>query len=126
MAIHQEVTFTCDASKIYRALSNSQQFSELSGAPADIGTEEGAAFSCFDGQVTGRTLELKANEMIVQAWRVSAWPQGVYSIVRFALTRDGDGTRVTLDQSGFPEDMTEHLDGGWHKMYWEPLKAYCT
>lgn len=126
MAIHQEVTFTCDISKIYSALSTSQQFSELSGAPADIGTEEGSAFSCFGGQITGRTLELKADEMIVQAWRASAWPQGVYSVVRFTLSSDGDDTLVTLDQSGFPEDMTEHLNGGWHKMYWEPLKAYCS
>lgn len=125
MAIHHEVTFTCSAAKLYGALSNSRQFSELTGAAADIGAGEGDAFSCFGGQITGRNLELKADEMIVQAWRASAWPQGVYSIVRFTLSEDGDDTRVTLDQTGFPEDMTEHLDGGWHKMYWEPLKAYC-
>ena len=37
----------------------------------------------------------------------------------------GDETKVILDHSGFPDDAAEHLDGGWHKMYWEPLKAYC-
>ena len=125
MAIHQEVTVACNAAKVYEALTSSKQFSEFTGAAADIGGEEGGEFSCFDGQITGRTLELRANEMIVQAWRANAWPEGVYSIVRFTLNQDGDDTRVTLDQSGFPEDMTAHLDGGWHKMYWEPLKAYC-
>lgn len=124
MTIHQEITVACNAAKVYEALTSSKQFGELTGAAADIGGAEGDAFSCFDGQITGRTLELKANEMIVQAWRATAWPQGVYSIVRFTLDEDDGNTRLTLDQSGFPEDMTEHLDGGWHKMYWDPLKAY--
>jgi len=29
-----------------------------------------------------------------------------------------------VDNAGFPADAAEHLEPGWHKMYWEPLKAY--
>ena len=125
MAIHQEITIKSSPAKIYSALTTSKEFSEVTGAPADIVADEGGAFSCFGGQITGRNVELNANKMIVQAWRVGGWPKGVYSIVRFTLDKAGDETKVILDHSGFPDDAAEHLDGGWHKMYWEPLKAYC-
>ena len=125
MAIHQEITIKSSPAKIYSALTTSKEFSEVTGAPADIAADEGGAFSCFGGQITGRNVELNENKMIVQAWRVGGWPEGVYSIVRFTLDNAGDGTKVILDHSGYPDDAAEHLDGGWHKMYWEPLKAYC-
>ncbi|MEO8344100.1 MAG: SRPBCC family protein [Betaproteobacteria bacterium] len=124
MAIHQEVTIKGSPEKIYKALTTADEFSQATGAPADIAAEEGRAFSCFGGQITGRNVEMSANKMIVQAWRAGAWPEGVYSIVRIGLDQAGDETKVTLDQSGFPDDAAEHLDGGWHKMYWDPLKAY--
>ena len=124
MAIHQEITIKGSPAKIYQTLTTSKEFSEFTGAPADITVDEGGAFSCFNGQVTGRNIELIADKMIVQAWRVGAWPEGVYSIVRFTFDQADDETKVTLDHSGFPEEAAEHLEGGWHKMYWEPLKAY--
>jgi activator of HSP90 ATPase len=61
----------------------------------------------------------------VQAWRVTnMWPEGVYSVVRFDIEESGDSTTVTLTHTGYPEDAEEHLNPGWHKMYWDPLKAY--
>ena len=74
--------------------------------------------------ISGRNIELKPNARIVQAWRAGNWPEGVYSVVRFELTGEGAATTLTLDQSGFPEEQREHLDGGWRKMYWEPLQKH--
>ena len=125
MTIHQEITFKCSPAKIYRALTTSSDFAAATGAPADIASVEGGAFSCFGGQILGRNVELNKDQRIVQAWRVAGWTEGVYSIVRFTLEPSGNGTKLTFDQSGHPEAATEELDGGWHKMYWEPLKAYC-
>jgi activator of HSP90 ATPase len=85
MSIHQEVTIKCKPDRIYKALTDSGDFSAATGAPANIDRSAGGVFTSFGGQVSGRHIELKDNEMLVQAWRV----------------------------------------GGWHKMYWEPLKAFC-
>lgn len=125
MTIHQEVTIHCSPERLYRALTTSDDFSKATGAPAEIEGSTGGAFSAFGGQVTGRQIELKDNELLVQAWRVGAWPEGVYSIVRMGLERSGKSTKLTLDHSGYPEEAEEHLAGGWHKMYWNPLKAFC-
>lgn len=125
MAIHQEVSIKCDPKRIYTTLTRDAEFSKATGAKADISAEEGGRFSCFDGQIQGRNLELQADRMIVQAWRAGVWPDGAYSIVRITLEPDGNTTRLVLDHSGFPEGAEEHLEGGWYQMYWDPLKAYC-
>jgi activator of HSP90 ATPase len=124
MAIHQEVRFKASPEKIYAALTSGTEFSKFTGAPAEVTAVEGQSFSLFGGQITGRNIELVPDKSLVQAWRVGAWPSGVYSIVRITLEREGEQTKLTLDHAGFPDGAAEHLESGWHKMYWDPLRAY--
>jgi activator of HSP90 ATPase len=123
--IHQVVVIKADPRRVYDALLDSRQFSAFTGgAPAEIDPREGASFSCFGGMITGRNIELRPARRIVQAWRAGNWPEGVYSIVRFELEPEGSDTRLTLDHAGFPAGNADHLESGWPKMYWEPLKKY--
>ena len=123
--IHQEVVFKASPKRLYDALTDAKQFSKFTGgAPTEISTEVGGAFSCFGGMIVGRNLELLQNQRIVQAWRVGNWEPGVYSIIRFEFKEHRDGTRLVLDHTGFPEDNRDHLDAGWASNYWEPLKKY--
>ena len=124
MGIHQEVRFKASPEKIYAALMSGKEFGKLTGAPAEVTAVEGQRISLFGGQITGRNIELVPDKELVQAWRVGAWPPRVYSIVRITLEREGDETKLTLDHTGFPDGAAEHLEGGWHKMYWEPLRVY--
>ena len=45
---------------------------------------------------------------------------GVESVAR------GAGTRIIFDQAGLLEDEAQwkHLDEGWPRNYWEPLRKY--
>ncbi|MGI9205289.1 MAG: SRPBCC domain-containing protein [Woeseiaceae bacterium] len=124
MTIKQSVTFSSAPERIYKALTSATEFGKATGASAQIAKDEGGAFSCFDGQITGRHIELKPNRRIVQAWRAGPWEEGVYSIVKFEIDQVGDASVVNMEQAGFPQESAAHLAGGWHKMYWEPLKAY--
>jgi len=122
--IHQEVEFHAAAERIYNALLDSKQFAALTGLAAEIHREVGGEFSTFGGIIVGRNLELVANQRIVQAWRVSYWEPGAYSVVKFELKAQGAGTKVTLDHRGFPDGEFESLDAGWKPRYWEPLAKY--
>lgn len=122
--IHQEIVIAASPQRVYSALTDSQQFSALTGAPAEISREAGGAFSCFGGMILGRHVELMANERIVQAWRVANWDVGVYSVARFVLKAQGTGTLIIFEHAGFPDGTGEHLETGWHSNYWEPLKKY--
>ena len=129
-SIHQEVEFDANpvasarAERIYEALLDETQFSELSRAPARIHREAGGTFELFGGRITGRNIELIPNQRIVQAWRVKTWPAGLYSIVRFELVPTESGTRLVFDQTGYPPEDREELSGNWSKKYWAPLRTY--
>jgi activator of HSP90 ATPase len=122
--IHQEILFAASPQRVYRALTDSKQFSALSGAPADISSDEGGAFSCFGGMITGRNVELLPGERVVQAWRAGTWEPGAYSIARFSLEHQSAGTLLVFDHAGFPKGQGEHLEAGWRANYWEPMKNY--
>jgi activator of HSP90 ATPase len=122
--IHQEASFSASPSRVYGALVDLKQFAEVTGQPATGESTVGAAFSAFDGYVTGRHIELVPDKRVVQAWRAKSWPEGVHSIVRFELMPDGKGTRLVFDHEGFPEKEKEHLSGGWQTMYWEKIAKY--
>ena len=125
MAIEQTITIQASAEQVYDALMKAEQFSKVTGAPAEISLDEGGVFLMFGGEINGRHLELVPGKRIVQAWRVTnMWDEGVYSIVKFDLEESGGQTTLTLTHTGYPEDATEHLETGWHKMYWEPLKDH--
>jgi activator of HSP90 ATPase len=124
-AIHQEQDFRASPQRIYEALLDSKQFSAFSGGrSAEIDRVVGGAFSLFAGHIAGRNLELIPNRRIVQAWRAAAWPEGVYSITRFELQGQDSATRIVFDHTGFPPDLAEHLESGWQKNYWEPLRKH--
>ena len=123
-AIHQVEDFKAGPDRIYEALLDSKQFSAFSGGrAAEIHREVGGAFSLFSGHIIGRNLELVANRRIVQAWRVVPWPEGIYSIARFELSRQTSGARVILDHTGFPSELAEHLESGWNENYWTALRT---
>jgi activator of HSP90 ATPase len=123
--IHQEVVLNAGTQKIYEALIDSKQFSEITGgAPTEINPEAGGSFSCFGGMIFGRNIELVPNQRIVQAWRVANWPEGIYSIAKFELKAQDSKTLLIFDHIGFPESEAAHLEAGWIQNYWNPLEKY--
>jgi activator of HSP90 ATPase len=123
-SIHQEVLFDASAVRTYQALTDAARFAAFTGAPAEISGEPGGAFSCFGGMISGRNIELIPGQRVVQAWRAGNWPPGTYSIVRFELKPQGEATRLVFDQAGHPAEQQAHLEDGWQKMCWEPLRKY--
>jgi len=130
-SIHQEVIIKASRKRVYEVLTDAKQFTQLTkltdmkdAAPAVISREAGGSFSCFDGYITGRHVELLPNQRIVQAWRAGGWSEGVYSIARFELEEQGSDTKIVFDHRGFPNGLGEHLASGWKAHYWEPLAKY--
>lgn len=128
-SIRQEINIDASPKRVYDTLLDAKRFAEFTGAPAEIDARPGGAFSCFNGIITGRNIELLPDQRIVQAWRVAIWPEGLYSIVKFELQPQGSQTLLVMDHVGFPPEMRAHLngegaEGGWHRQYWEPLRKY--
>ena len=63
--------------------------------------------------------------------RGSDWDSGSYSIVRFTLTREGEGTRLAVNHDAYPEGESprypswhEHLSANWPVFYFDPFAKY--
>ncbi len=134
-AIHQEPFFKATRQRVYEALTDTQQFNKvtqiiaakepsisLEKSPTQISREAGGTFVLFGAIIVGRHIELVPNQRIVQAWRVAYWDPGIYSIAKFELTEQGEGTKIIFDHTGFPKGTGEHLAAGWKAHYWEPLE----
>jgi activator of HSP90 ATPase len=65
---------------------------------------------------------LEPDRKIVQSWRYSDWPEGVYSRATFALSEAGGKTRLSFTQTGVPDDKYEDIKQGWKDYYWGPMK----
>jgi len=122
--IHQEVDYKAAPARIYEVLLDAKQFGAFTKAPAEIQPQAGGTFKLFGGPIEGRNIELVANQRIVQAWRESSWPAGVYTLVKFELVARGSGTHLIFDQTGIPDGDRGHLSEGWPLRYWEPLRKY--
>jgi activator of HSP90 ATPase len=135
-SIHQEISFAASRHRVYAALTTADQFDavsklgaaaksmKLGSAATEIGAAAGEPFTLFGGYIVGRHLELVADTRLVQAWREQSWEPGEFSLVRFQLSDDGAGTKLTFDHNGFPKGAGKHLSIGWYQDYWEPMKKY--
>jgi activator of HSP90 ATPase len=121
--LHQQADIPASPERVYAALLDEKQFARMTKAPAKIDSAAGGAFTLFGGRISGRNVELIPGIMVVQAWRNNFWAPGVYSMVQFKLTLHGTGTRILLDQTGFPPDDYKDLSDGWPEHYWTPLKS---
>jgi activator of HSP90 ATPase len=123
-SIHYEIEFKPSPHQLYEAILDQKQFAAFSGMPATIDPTPGGAFNTFGGLIVGRTIELVANQRIVQAWRPTHWDPGVYSVIHFEFKPRAAETALIFDHTGFPAGEYDHLDWGWHNHYWEPLKKF--
>jgi activator of HSP90 ATPase len=129
MLIHQEAIIQADPQAVYDLLTDGQKFATATGMPARLSDREGETFTLFDGRVEGRQIELVSGKRIVQAWRFgathpSAWDAGVYSVVRFTLIGQEDGTRFIIDHAGVPPERHDHISSGYPDFYFQPLERY--
>ena len=138
-SIHQETVLKASRNRVYEALTDARQFNEvtkivaarepaisLERSPTVISPDVGGAFSLFGGIIVGRHVELVPNTRIVQAWRVSYWDPGAYSIAKFELVEQGTETKIVFDHTGFPNGAAQGLASGWKAHYWEPLAKVLT
>jgi activator of HSP90 ATPase len=124
MSIHQQATIPADPGRVYAVLADADALSALAGMKGVPGSRDGEEFSAFDGNVTGRQIELIPGTRIVQAWRFPRWEEGVFSLVRFTLTAVDGATQLVIDQHGEPDDWHDHVDANWPTFYIKPLTEH--
>ena len=122
--VHHEVEFRASPKDVYDAYLDSRRHARMTGQAAKMSTKEGGKFTAGDTYISGTNVELIPGKRIVQAWRASEWPEGVYSVLRLELKAKGKGSRMIVDHIGIPDQFRDGVDEGWYEFYWNPMKAY--
>lgn len=117
-------TFFIQASRdeIFIALTNPLSIELWTGYPAEMDPVPGKEFSLWEGDITGKNLEIIPGEKIVQEWYFDD-PENI-SIVTIQLMDEKKGTRITLQHSNVPEDAFDNMVYGWKEYFFSPLKKY--
>ena len=122
--IKQTINLNCTPKEFFHLMTNAAAHKKFTGAPAKLSKKVGSAFQTYGMHCQGMMLELKDNKEIVQAWRGSNWPKGVFSVVSFKIAKNGSKTKVTMNHTGVPEKFSKDIKAGWTEHYWTPMKAH--
>ena len=113
------------ARKALAWLSSNGHAEITGGQPAQISAHEGAAFTVWNGYITGRNLQLEPGRRIVQSWRTTKFTAAdPDSQIEVLLQPAPGGTKVTVNHTNVPDGHTSYRDGGWQRSYFDPMKEH--
>ncbi len=112
--------------QIYDAWLSGQGHADITGGqPAQISAQEGAAFTVWNGYITGRNVKLEPGRRIVQSWRTTKFTQAdPDSQIEVSLEPVSGGTKVIVRHTNVPDGHTSYRDGGWQKSYFDTMKKH--
>lgn len=110
--------------QIYKSWLSPQRHSKMTGGTAFVSDKVGDEFTAWEGYITGKNIELKPYNKIVQSWRSTNFQHDESdSQIEILLSEDGEETTLTLKHTNVPESG-EHYKKGWEEHYFTPMKDY--
>eukprot|EP00892_Ulva_mutabilis_P000714 jgi/Ulvmu1/10643/UM066_0023.1 len=124
-------TFYASAGDIYEVFTNEARVKGFTQSDATISRDVGGEFKMFGGSIEGVQRTLEPGKLIVQDWRFTTWPDGLYSKVTLAIDEPEPGhTVVVMTQEGIPEedkfgnhDVVGTTEHGWRQLIFFKIKA---
>ncbi len=111
-----------DIEDIYAALTNPITIELWSGYPAVMEAVPGKEFSMWEGDISGKVLEIEPDKKIVQEWYFGDSEEK--SIVTIYLLRDFGSTQVTVEHTGIPDNDFENISEGWREYYMGAIERF--
>jgi len=102
---------------VFTALTNPFTIELWSGNKAIMSPEVGFEFSLWDGDITGKNLEVIPDEKLVQEWYFGEEDEQLKSIVSIKLWKKKSNTSVELNHTNIPDEAYENIVEGWNEAY---------
>lgn len=107
---------------VYAALTNPFTIELWTGYKAIMDDKAETEFSLWEGNITGRNLEVIQNAKLVQEWYFG--DQKEQSIVIIKLFEHKKGTQVELNHTNIPDEDYENITLGWVEYYFGAIKEF--
>jgi activator of HSP90 ATPase len=110
---------------VYDAWLSSKEHAAMTGSGAKVTARVGAAFTAWDGYISGKNVELEPPGRIVQSWRTTEFPADAPdSLLEVLLEEAKGGTKITFIHTAIPGGQKESYKQGWIDYYFAPMKEY--
>ncbi len=117
-------TFRASAQSVYDAWLEGDKHAAMTGGVASGSPKVGAAFSAWDGYISGKNVELEEGQRIVQEWRTTEFSEeDESSQVEIFLEEIEEGTELTLIHTNIPDGQSDY-ESGWKEHYFAPMHSY--
>lgn len=93
------------AADIFDVFTNDARVKAFTQSDATVSREVGGEFKMFGGSIEGVQRELQPGKLIVQDWRFTTWPDGLYSKAR--------------------SDAQPHFSARHMRYLWDPMFRLC-
>ncbi|MGE0088747.1 MAG: SRPBCC domain-containing protein [Bacteroidales bacterium] len=110
--------------EVFIALTNPLTIELWSGYPAVMSVEPGSEFSLWDGDITGKNIEIEVNKKLIQEWYFG--DTEIPSIATINLLEHKKGTIVELFHSNIPDEDFENITTGWNEYYFDAIIDFFT
>jgi len=101
--------------EVYWALTKAQSIQLWTGAEAEFTEEPGTEFSLWDGDISGKNIELEYGKRLVQQWYFGE--DNEPSIVTIKLHEDKKGTSLEFVQTNIPDQDFKDFTEGIQEYY---------
>jgi activator of HSP90 ATPase len=124
--IQQSVVLPAPAEMLFEMYLDPAQHAAFTGFPVTIGSEPGAAFEAFCGQLSGVMLAAVQPRLIVQSWRSVKFkdhdPDSTLILTFTPERLQRDCGRIDLVHLDVPDHDYQDVVTGWDKYYWTPWR----
>ena len=124
--IVQKVVFkNATVKKLYDLYMNAKLHGMITGGTVIISEKSGSKLEVFGGYISGKTLQVIKNKLVVQQWHGSDWDaKADDSVFVLSFEQKGKDAILNVFHANIPDDKAKGLDKGWHDHYWNPWKQH--
>ncbi|HSH50925.1 MAG TPA: SRPBCC domain-containing protein [Bacteroidales bacterium] len=108
--------------EVFIALTNPFTIELWSGYKTIMDDKEGTEFTLWDGDISGKNLEIEKNKKIVQEWYFGQ--QDNRSIVTIKIYEKKKTAQIELNHTNIPDEIYDNITKGWDEYYFGALKIF--
>jgi activator of HSP90 ATPase len=110
--------------ELYLAWLDSDKHTSMTGSAAKVSNQIGAAFSAWDGYISGTNLELETGSRILQSWRTVEFKDDEPdSHIEILFESTETGSKIILRHWDLPAHGDQY-ESGWDESYFQPMQVY--
>ena len=124
--IKKTIHIAAPIEQVWAALTDPKAISAWMGGPVKVTLRTGGKYAFFNGETTGKFVEIRKPNTLEYTWRQASWEKDWKdSAVRWELNAKGRSTYLRLVHGGFPnkEERDSHAEG-WDTYWLKPMKAW--